>query len=613
MMSAETVKRDRVFLRFEDADYYYRSTAVEALRGKIDAAVQAKDELAEVRAYEELGGLLSAGRDMTWRRRFFDDCLRPMSTVFASEKAVGYLYDLLGRQAFDLGRDDYVEYFEKAVELGNESVFNNVDVLQQRPGIIVQWIKGYLRKSARDAKVEEREALLARIVDTRDDASDYYFSLADALKDKYRDAADQYYRKCIRLGCEQVVDRPEFLAAEYELDYVEWFRSLCSHGEKPVDAAERCFSRLWKSCSGASACSRSHQEYADCLWRDGAKRDAVAEYVRGAEAKFEWAEQWLHENSSDRMVCGGLSAGLVDSWFKGCEDAIDRQRTLGRYFDNGGGVEYRKYPKYYACIARYRLAAEDVLGAVQACIDMDAAKHGGQRDFMDQSALDDVPSLRQDIREALRKNIGLLVGKEMSSKEYDDVITPELDLRSDALPPEDLRILREYVRSGALEVSPFRRSGEMPLCSRYMLLELIEKMFAEGSGSVMDVNTLKYLQKDFGRLADQEFEESARQNNPMTTCKWIIHHLYGTQKLSERREGEAALYRMVAKWQRGDDDLPIKLLASYWKFSGREPQYMLALRIFFGKDSELRKWIAAQDAGALFGLAYESVADAARL
>ena len=218
MMNADTMNRDRVFLQFEDADYYYRSTAVEVLQGKINAAVQAKDELAEVMAYEELGALLSAGRDITWRRRFLDDCFRPMLSVITSEKVSGYLYDLLGQQTFDMGLDDCVEYFEKAVELGNESVFNNVDVLRRRPGIIIQWIKGYLRKSARDAKVEEREALLARIVDSRDDASDYYLSLANVLKDKYKTAADQYYRKCIRLGCEHVVDRGEFLSGAYEAD-----------------------------------------------------------------------------------------------------------------------------------------------------------------------------------------------------------------------------------------------------------------------------------------------------------------------------------------------------------------------------------------------------------
>ncbi|MBQ6010310.1 MAG: hypothetical protein IJL17_17390 [Kiritimatiellae bacterium] len=609
-MSAETMKRDRVFLRFEDADYYYRSTAVEAVRRKINAAEQAKDELAAVRAYEELGTLLSAGRDVTWRRKFFNDCLRPMSDVIISEKVRGYLHDLLGRQAFDIGMADYIGYFERAVELGNDSVFDKEEVLRAHPEIIIRWIKCYLLKSARDAKVEGREALLDRIVATRDDASEYYLGLADVLKDRYRPAADRYYRKCIRLGCGHVVDREEFLSGAYEADYIEWFKSLCASGVKPAEAAERCFSRLWKACTG----SESHREYADSLWRSGAKRDAVVEYVRGAEAKFNWAEQWLHAHSSEQMVYEGLSDALVDFWFKDCEKSLDRQKTLGRCFDHGGGLKYRKDSKYFACVARCRLGDGDILGAVRTCIGMDNEKQGRVRDFMEQTALDGFQDLRRDLREALRKDVGSLVGKEMSSKEYDNVvIEPDLNnLRSDALPPEDLRSLREYVRSGALEISPFRMTGEKPLCSRYMLLDFMEKMFAGESGPLMTARTMRFLKEHFGKLADREFRDSVDQGNPMTTCKWLIHHLFTLKDSSERKEGEAALYRMVSKWQRGDDELPIKLLVSYWKSIGRDSGYMLALRIFFDNDRELRKWVEASDANTLFGLAYETVANAAR-
>ena len=307
MMSAETMKRDRVFLRFEDADYYYRSTAVKTLQGKINAAVQAKDELAEIKAYEELGSLLSAGRDVTWRRKFFNDCLRPMADVIVSEKVRGYLQDSLGRQAFDIGMDDYIGYFERAVEFGNDSVFEREEVLRAHPKIIIRWIKCHLQKSARDAKVEEREALLGRIVASRSDAPDFYLELADALKGRYRSAADKYYRQCIRLGCGHVVDSEEFLREDYEADYIEWFKSLCASGVKPAEAAKLCFSPLWKVCKG----SESHREYADSLWRIGAKRDAVAEYVRGAEAKSDWAELWLHAHSPEQMVYEGLSDALV--------------------------------------------------------------------------------------------------------------------------------------------------------------------------------------------------------------------------------------------------------------------------------------------------------------
>ena len=610
MMNADTMNRDRVFLQFEDADYYYRSTAVEVLQGKINAAVQAKDELAEVMAYEELGALLSAGRDITWRRRFLDDCFRPMLSVITSEKVSGYLYDLLGQQTFDMGLDDCVEYFEKAVELGNESVFNNVDVLRRRPGIIIQWIKGYLRKSARDAKVEEREALLARIVDSRDDASDYYLSLANVLKDKYKTAADQYYRKCIRLGCEHVVDRGEFLSGAYEADYIEWFKSLYASDVKPAEAAERCFSRLWKACTG----SESHREYADSLWRSGATRNAGVEYVRGAEKKFNWAEQWLHAHSSEQMVYEGLSDELVDFWFKDCEKFLDRQKTLGRYFDHDGGLKYQKDPKYFACVARCRLGDGNILGAVRACIGMDNAKHGWERDFMEQTALDGFPDLCRDMREAMRKNVGSLVEKEMLSKEYDSVVVDvgELSLRPEALPSADLEALRDFVRNGEVEVSPFRTNGEKPLCSRYILLEQMAKMFASGMGSGMGSRTLNYLREEFGRLADREFQDAVEQNNPMAMCKWMIHHLYKSNDSSERREGEAVLYRFVAKWQRSDNELPIKLLASYWRSIGRDSADMLALRIFFGNDQELRKWINASNAKDVFGLAFEAVAGAVR-
>ena len=608
-MSAETMKRDRVFLRFEDAVYYYRTTAVEQSRQKITAAEQAHDELAEIKAYEELGTLLSEGRDVTWRRKFFNDCLRPMSDVFTSEKARGYLHDLLGHQAFDIGIDDYIGYFESAVEFGNDSVLSREDVLQKHPGLIIKWIKCYLQKSTRDAKVEEREALLDRMIATRDDASDYYLELADVLKGRYGSAADRYYRKCIRLGCGHVVGREEFLGNAYEADYIEWFKSLSTSGVKPAEAAERCFSRLWKTCTG----SESHREYADSLWRNGTKRDAVTEYVHGAEAKFDWAEQWLHAHSSEQIVYEGLSEALVDLWFRDCGNSLDRQKSLGRFFDHGGGEKYRKDQKYFACVARCRLGDGDILGAVRVCMDMDHAKYNSERDFMEHTALDGFPDLRRDLREALRENVGSLVAKEMASPEYDTVITDEVVLRSDALPREDIRVLKEYVASGTLMVSPFRMAGEKPLCCRYMLLDLMEKMFAGGSGPLMNVRTMGFLKSHFGNLADQEFHESVNQGNPMTTCKRLLHLLLTPGNPSERKKGEAALYRMVSKWQRGDDELPIKLLAGYWKFIGRAPEYMLALRIFFGKDRELRKWIVASDEEGFFRLAYESVENAVRI
>lgn len=608
MMDVETMKRDRVFLRFEDADYYYRSTAVETLQRKINAAVQAKDELAAVKAYEELGTLLSAGRDETWRRKFFNDCLRPMSDAFVSEKVRGYLQDSLGRQAFDIGMDDYIGYFERAVEFGNDSVFDKEEVLRAHPEIIIRWIKCHLQKSAKDAKVEEREALFGRIVASRSDAPEFYLALADVLKERYRSAADKYYRKCIRLGCGHVAGREEFLREDYEADYIEWFKSLCFSGVKPAEAAERCFSPLWKVCRG----SESHREYADALWRSGAKRDAIMAYVHGAEAKSDWAEPWLHAHSSEQMVYEGLSDALVDFWFKDCEKSLDRQRTLGRFFDHGGGLKYRKDPKYFACVARCRLGDGDILGAVRACIGMDNEMQGWVRDFMEQTALDGFPDLRRDMREALRKNASALVAEEMGSPKYDSVVIDELGLRSDALPQEDIRVLREYVASGTMEVSPFRMAGEKPLCSRYMLLGFMEKMFAGGSGSLMNARTMGFLKVHFGKLADREFRDSVEQGNPMTTCTWLLCHLFTPGDPLERREGEAALYRMVSKWQRGDDELPIKLLASYWKFIGRDSGYMLALRIFFDNDRELRKWVETSDAQALFRLAYESVANAAR-
>ena len=609
-MSAETMKRDRVFLRFEDADYYYRSTAVKTLQGKINAAVQAKDELAEIKAYEELGSLLSAGRDVTWRRKFFNDCLRPMSDAFVSENVRGYLQDSLGRQAFDIGMDDYIGYFERAVEFGIDSVFEREEVLRAHPKIIIRWIKCHLQKSARDAKVEEREALLGRIVASRSDAPDFYLELADALKGRYRSAADKYYRQCIRLGCGHVAGREEFLREDYEADYIEWFKSLCVSGVKPAEAAKRCFSPLWKVCKG----SESHREYADSLWRIEAKRDAVREYVRGAEAKFNWAEQWLHDHSSEQTVYEGLSETLVDFWFKDCEKSLDRQKTLGRYFDNDGGLKYRKDPKCFACVARCRLGDGNILGAVRACIDMDNVKQGRVRDFMEQTALEGFPDLRRDMREALRKNAGSLVKEEMNS--LNSMIIDEFDefgLSSDALPQEDLRVLREYVANEVLEVSPFRIAGETPLCSRYLLLDLMEKMFASGNGTMMNARTMNFLKVRFGSLADREFNDSIRQGNPMIICKWIIHHLFTPKEQSERKEGEVSLYRMVSKWQRGDDELPVKLLASYWKFIGRDSEHMMALRIFLDNDRELRKWVETSDADTLFKLAYESVANAVRV
>ena len=81
---------------------------------------------------------------------------------------------------------------------------------------------------------------------------------------------------------------------------------------------------------------------------------------------------------------------------------------------------------------------------------MDNAKHGCERDFIEQTALDGFPDLRREMCQALQKNVGSLVEKEMSSKEYDSVVVEvgELSLRPEALPSADLKALRDFVRNG---------------------------------------------------------------------------------------------------------------------------------------------------------------------
>lgn len=610
-MHGETVQRDRVFRRFEDADYFYRSRGVEELQRRISVATDGKDDVAAIKAYEELYTLLSAGRDLKWRQKFFYACLRPMSDVFVADKVLGCLYDFLGRVAFDLRLDDYRACYDRAVDAGDDSVMGREPVLKAYPEIILRWIACRLEKVGRDAEVRDRETLFGRIVCSRPDAAQLYLQLAKLLRTRYRREADVHYRTCIHLGCDEVVRDGEFLTAEYESDYVEWFNNLCGQRVEPSEAARRSLQPLWETNQRSNVFSKSHQVYAERLYRDGLRCEAVAEYVSCAEIGMAWAEPWLHMYSSDPVVYEGISDKLIEGWFKDCKDSTDRQRTLGRCFIHDRGREYRKDPNFFACIARCRLGDDDVLGGLQTCLQMDEAACGRSRDFMEQTALDEFALLRRDVREAVRKNVKLLVSKEMTSVEYDSLIVDELSLDSGALPSEDLKILREYVLKGSLEVSPFRTNTDKPLCSRYLLLDVMEKMFAgNGTGLGVDERTMKYLQRDFNRLADREFKDSVRQNNPMTTCKWLIYKLFEAQGSSERREGEAVLYRMVAKWQLGDNDLPIKLLASYWKSIGRAREYMLALRIFFDNDKELHKWIGTSDARKLFALAYESVSGA---
>ena len=606
-MSDETKIRDRVFLRFEDADYYYRSREVEGLRARIGAAAEAKDELAEVKVREELCLLLSSGRDAKWRQKFFTDCLQPMADVFVSREATGCLHDFLGCQAFELGLEEYRAYFDKAVEVGEDSVLVRKPVLKAYPEIVLKWITCRLEKSGRDADVEAKERLLEDVIVSRPDAAEFYLQLARLLRNRYRQPADGYFRKCIRLGCEEVVGNAEFLTSDYESDYVEWFRGLCEKGTDPLEAARLSLRPLWETKRKGAAFSMSHRAYAERLFRDGLKRDAAAEYVRCSEEGYDWAEAWLHLYASDPMVTETVSPSLIGAWLENCKDSIDRQRTLGRCFVRGLGREFRDNPLYYACMARCWLGDEDVMGAVRECLKLDEAAHGGARDVVAQSALDDFPILRRDIRESLRKNASLLVAKEMASTEYDAVVVDELVLDSSLLPPEDVHVLREYFGSGALEVSPFRSNDAQPLCCRYMVLEQLRNLFAGGFGPELGARTARFLQGDFGKLADREFRDSVQRGNPMTTCRWLVDKLFESSDAKERIKGEAALYRMVAKWSRGDDDLLFKILASYWKSASRAPEYTLALRIFLGDDRELKRWLEAADAKDLFKLAYDSV------
>lgn len=145
-MNDTRMSRNRIFRRFDEADYYYRSEGIRLIKDRIQEAVNRKDELSEIKAYEELYNLLSFDQDVTWKLTFFENCLRPMRDVYTSSQVVGPINDFLGGVAFELNLAVYREYYDRAIEGGCEEVLKREEVLKAYPEIIFKDLECKLHK-----------------------------------------------------------------------------------------------------------------------------------------------------------------------------------------------------------------------------------------------------------------------------------------------------------------------------------------------------------------------------------------------------------------------------------------------------------------------------------
>lgn len=595
--------RTSIFKQFEDADYYYKKKAVQAVAESVDAASASGDEIFEVNAYANMYRLLSVGFNKQEKVNLFIDCYCPLLDVLKTDEARGLQNYLMGCRSAELELAESSSYFKSAIELDNENVLAD-KVFKENPEMIFHWLKCFIGIQEKQGRFSEYEALLNSLVKDAANAGDFYFKLANLFKDNALPQADGYFRKCINLGYRDVVDSQTFYKTEYETDYIKWFNAVPKTLANIKESIAQCFSKLWASAAeSAFSCSKqaATQKLLELDFAAGCKV-----YGRFADAGHKWAEQWLLEHSEEPSVQVSISDDIIAKWFNAKESERKAELALGALFVAGRCRFLDKNQKYYLLISKYYFEKKNYLAALSFFLKMFSSKDFAPCDFKSFEA-----NLRRVVKDkyleiienSIRKN-GLWIDVPMQMEE---VLT---SMNISKCRPFDANFLSDYFAKGCLPAVLFRQDSEAPCCTRYFLLRqmacMVEKAVVTGLSDA-ELNIFKAQGEQFKRQAQVELDDAIAAYDVMAVFVWIVDK-FSQAGENDRKMAISTLFTIISLVKPGKMQIPYLLLANFLsRFADSLDPAVVAIRWVLENDAEVDAWCTEQNAEKLFKKVFEKL------
>ncbi|SHN01801.1 hypothetical protein [Fibrobacter sp. UWB7] len=543
-------ERPVVFYQFDDAAYYYREKAISAVKNAINTAAECGDEISEVQAYKNLFDVIICNLETSEKKKLFKDCYEPLVNILTNDVAKGLLYYQLGHSSEKLDIPSE-SFFENAVKLNNKNVLDE-DVFKTNPKFIFDWLELYLTDPAQKDTADEYEKLLTDIVENTESAGEYFYKMANLLKEKsLAERADIYYRLCIPLGYKNAVEDSTFFTENYEDEFIEWFNNQLEKQTDLVAIKNQCFVSLWKA-NEKNLFSRSKKLWAEKI-TDKDFKTGCREYSIFADDGFDWAENWLLAEIEDKNVQGAISDNVIERWFNAERKDEQRDIALGMLFVNGRCAHLKNSQKYYICISKYYLEKGEFMAALASFLCT------GKNEI---SVAFDYSDFEPVLRSAVKSHYVELIQQKIDEKIPGASRNP-LPISTDSYGKftekkiNGLTSLKQYIQTSRLTEKLFRSSTEKPNCTRYFLLNKMA-VLAKNSDDI----DFREQESSFREQAKLELKDAISDFDTMALCVWLEEHIY-----SEKADDKATvtvLCDLIQKIEPKKLTAPYLLLANYW-------------------------------------------------
>lgn len=573
--------RPRIFARFEDADYYYKSRMVEDLCNAINDAVEKQDEFAEIKNYNSLYKVLSEQLPKNEHADFFKECLLPLADILQNESAKGAFYYLLGGYASNLNMPETSNYYRASALLDYDDAIADEKNFRCNADFVYEWLEKHIANADKGARAQELESILNNLIKESEHykfrEGEFCFKLACLRSNNHLEGFDAYYRRCIVLGEKSVVEDNKFYTEDYESEFLQWFDSSLNKGESISIAKNKCLEKLWQVGTQKSF-SKSKKKYVETLEAQVNYVQTCNEYSKFADDGFEWAELWLLKNIKKAEVQRCISDILINRWFERVGEDIELEKVLGLLFDSGRCTSL-KSSKYHKYIARYKLAKGEYLASVASfceSVDLEVVKSSGFTTFekdLRKAVSEKYPTIFMQLlvehgvqQCSFAKNIERAIG----TPEYNikNVLTGwkrASDIKSFVKKnnhKNDRKYIEEYFKSGKLPGILFRDDYDDAMCSRYLLLKKMYSMALASDGYNMDdqdCEIFKAQAEQFKIRSEQELTAAISDGNLMALVFWVLNRFKECESAAL-----LALFALINEFKPKECPIPFLLFSHYW-------------------------------------------------
>ena len=550
--------RPLIFSNFEYADYYYKQKTVEALCEVIATAHDNSDEILEIDTTTRLYNLISSGLSAEEQRDCFKRCMKPLVDFLHDDDAKGHLYYILGNCVSDLGsseedKNEAEQYYKDAVKMRNEEILSDEKVFRQNPDLVFHWL--YLNIDSQSKRFSEFERLFNKLVEANSAKAKYYYDMAELYDSRENKESDRYYRLCIHLGYDKVVNDARFLEKDYENDYWSWFKTESKNNNDPVASKILCLEKLWGS-KEYDVFVDSKKKYAEVLRNTGNNCEFYKECNNFALEGFDWAETWLLEDIAESAAQEAVTDDMIQKWFDSDTD-LTRDIALGRLFFSGRRKDLESTSKFNICMAKYKLDEKELSDAVKYYLKAKEKldKNSKFNDF--ENSLKDIvkKSPMKFIHAELKKNNLMNNSKKIA-------------FNCSCLSIIDKSNLKIYFETDIMpEIAFLREESDQPMCSRALLLYDMAEMAENSDKYTMPrcyQKTFENQKRVLKEQADRELNEAVKDGNLMALFVLLVQQLFSSE-YANLRDGFAHLCLLAQNTDVKIKNTALLLFANCWE------------------------------------------------